>query len=608
VSTHRLAPSSDLISPNDVSERQAHSHSVQFYSEDNFLLDSISRLIGAALGAGDAGIVIATPAHRDEVVGRLETRGLDVALAVAQGRYVGLDAAETLSKFMVSGMPDWERFKNLIGPTIERAKKAAQNQSGRATLFGEMVALLWAEGNPEAALRLEELWNELGKIHSFALHCAYPLADFYREDHAEPLQRICAEHTEVMPSESYMLGSEVERLRLVTRWQQKAVALENETAQRKKAEEAATRLAAIVESAEDAIASKDLNGVVTSWNESAERMFGYRAEEIIGKPITTIIPRELQSDEPFILDKIRHGERIQHFETVRRTKDGRLIDVSLTISPVKNAAGEVIGAAKIVRDITDRKQTEEGLRRAEKLAATGQLAASIAHEINNPMQSLTNLLTLVSYRTTLDKDTRELLALAESELGRMSHISRQMLSFYRESVRPVPVKVTEVLDDVLDLYGMRIKSNRIKVERRYDCAEAVQAFPVEMRQLFANLVGNAIEAVGERGRICVHVFASRTWSNGGRRGLRVVIADNGHGILPEFRKRIFEPFFTTKEAKGTGLGLWVVRGIVQQHEGLIRVRSSSEPGGTGTIFSVFLPAEAAWRAASMKTVGTDAAA
>ncbi|MCI0350600.1 MAG: PAS domain S-box protein [Acidobacteriales bacterium] len=606
MSSHRQIPAP--VSLTDVREHKGRLHTVQFYSDDQFLLDALGRLIGAALGAGDAGIVIATQAHRDELARRLTLRGLDVAEALEEGRYVVLDAAETLSRFMVNGWPDAQRFKDLISAVITRAQESAHRRGACVTVFGEMVALLWAEGKTEAALRLEQLWNELAQSHAFSLVCAYPLAGFYREDHAGPLQRICAEHTEVIPAESYTLASEDERLRHVAGWQQKAIALEDETVQRRKAEESATRLAAIVESAEDAIASKDLNGIVTSWNQAAERMFGYKAEEIIGKPITTIIPPELHSDEAFILDKIRRGERIEHFETVRRTKDGRLIDVSLTISPVKNGEGEIIGAAKIARDITERKQTEEGLRRAEKLAATGQLAASIAHEINNPMQSLTNLLALMAYRSSLDEGTRELLSLAEAELARMSHISRQMLSFYRESDRPVPVSVTEVLDDVLELYAMRVKANRIKVERRYDCAEAIHAFPVEMRQLFANLVGNAIEAVGERGRILVHVFAGREWSNGGRRGLRIVIADNGHGIRAEFRNRIFEAFFTTKKEKGTGLGLWVVRGIVSKHEGLIRWRSSTKPGRSGTVFSVFLPAEAAWRAASISGVGTDAAA
>src|SRR5262249_36775966 len=150
-------------------------------------------------------------------------------------------------------------------------------------------------------------------------------------------------------------------------------------------------LAAIVESSDDAIASKDLNGIVTSWNKSAERLFGYTAEEIIGKPITLVIPPELHSDEAMILGKIRRDERIDHFETIRVTKSGEKIEVSLTISPVKDANGNVIGAAKIVRDITENKKIERALRTTERLATAGRLAATVAHEINNPLEAVTNL-------------------------------------------------------------------------------------------------------------------------------------------------------------------------------------------------------------------------
>ncbi|HEY6967900.1 MAG TPA: PAS domain S-box protein [Candidatus Angelobacter sp.] len=357
----------------------------------------------------------------------------------------------------------------------------------------------------------------------------------------------------------------------------------------------AARLAAIVESSEDAIASKDLNGIITSWNASAERMFGYRAEEIIGRPVTTIIPPELHKDEDMILGKIRRGERIEHFETMRMTKNGQRINVSLTVSPIKDRSGKIIGAAKILRDITERKRTEEALRRAEKLAATGQLAASIAHEINNPMQALTNLLALVGYKTSLDENGRQLVALAEEELRRISHIVRQMLSFYRESAKPVPVKVTEALEDVLELFVMRMRSNNIKVERRYEFSGDVPGFPVELRQLFANLISNAIEAIGQNGKIHVHVAPWRDLRRPGRPGIRIVVADNGPGINREVRKRIFEPFFTTKAEKGTGLGLWVVRGVVTRHEGSLRLHTNTSPGRSGTAFSVFLPLPAAWQ-------------
>jgi two-component system CheB/CheR fusion protein len=348
-------------------------------------------------------------------------------------------------------------------------------------------------------------------------------------------------------------------------------------------------LAAIVESCDDAVASKDLNGIVTSWNASAERIFGYKADEIVGRPITLIIPPELHQDEQRILDKILAGERLEHFETVRLTKSGRRIHVSLTISPVKDATGRVIGAAKVARDITERKNTEEALRRAEKLAATGQLAATIAHEINNPMQALTNLLSLLSYKSSLDEDTRRVLSLAEAEVNRMAHITRQMLSFYRESSVPVRTKISEIMEDILVLFVTRLRSNHIRVERRYEFAEEIEAFPIELRQLFANLLANAMEAIGKGGQIHLHVVPAHEWSNLQRRGVRVVIADNGPGISRDLRKRLFEPFFTTKAEKGTGLGLWVARGIVAKHGGSIRWRSSTRPGRSGTVFSVFLP-------------------
>jgi two-component system CheB/CheR fusion protein len=292
-----------------------------------------------------------------------------------------------------------------------------------------------------------------------------------------------------------------------------------------------------------------------------------------------------------ILGKITRGERLDHFETVRMHKSGRRIQVSLTISPVKDKTGRVIGAAKIARDITDRKNTEQALRRTEKLAATGQLAASIAHEINNPMQALANLLALIGYRTSLDESTRKLCALADSELQRMAHITRQMLSFYRETAVPVPLKLTEVMEDVLELFAQRLRSNSIKVERRYDLVPEVPAYPVEIRQLFANLIANAMEAVEDRGRIVIRMATGFDWRNSRRTGLRITIADNGSGIPEDVRSHIFEAFFTTKAERGTGLGLWVAAGIVAKHLGSIRMRTSTAKSHHGTIFSVFLPFE-----------------
>jgi two-component system, chemotaxis family, CheB/CheR fusion protein len=356
--------------------------------------------------------------------------------------------------------------------------------------------------------------------------------------------------------------------------------------------EQSTMLAAIVESCDDGIASKDLRGIVTSWNASAERIFGYKAHEIIGRPITLIIPPELQDDEKEILAKIVRGERIEHFETIRVTKDGRRINVALSISPVRDARGQIIGAAKVVRDITETKRAQEALRRAEKLAAAGQLAATIAHEINNPMQAVSNLLSLLSFQKSLDSETRKLVEMAEIELRRMSHISRQMLSFYRESLDAAPVSLTEALDDVLSMFERQLQKSHVTIERDYRFRGWIRAYPVEVRQLFANLISNAVEALPPGGRITVRTRASRNWKTM-LNGVTITVADNGPGIPAAIRKNLFEPFFTTKQERGTGLGLWVVRGLISKHEGTIRFRSSADRKKTGTVFSVFLPAERA---------------
>jgi signal transduction histidine kinase/DNA-binding response OmpR family regulator len=246
------------------------------------------------------------------------------------------------------------------------------------------------------------------------------------------------------------------------------------------------------------------------------------------------------------------------------------------------------GVAVSFSDITERKRAEAALRLNEKLAATGRLAASIAHEINNPMASVTNLLYLLDTHPGLDPKSREYVSMARQEVSRISHIVKQMLGFYRESPKPVPVNLCDVLQNVLDLFRHKLDAARVRVETDFLCQDEVQAFPGEMRQVFTNLIGNAVEAIAQGGRIFVRVAAGRDWHSG-RDGIRVLVADDGPGIRPEHRARLFEPFFTTKGEKGTGLGLWLTHGIVRKHNGSIRIRTSIRPGRSGTAFSVFLP-------------------
>lgn len=363
---------------------------------------------------------------------------------------------------------------------------------------------------------------------------------------------------------------------------------------RRASEQDAQRLAAIVESSDDAIVGKDLKGIVTSWNAGAERMFGYTAAEMIGQPITTIIPPELQSDETRILATIARGERIEHFETVRLKKSGEPLEISLTISPVRDKSGTIIGAAKIARDITQRKKVEQALRTTERLASVGRLAATVAHEINNPLEAVINLIYLA--RNAQERDqSLNYLDMAEQELERISHLTKQTLGFYRETKGATGVRVGALVDSLLSIFVPRMRNRSVRLTTEIVDDVEIRAIPGEIRQVVANLLSNSIDALDSGGEIRVRVSAGMQWSDTPRRGVRLTVADNGGGIPADIRTQLFEPFFTTKKDVGTGLGLWICKSIVENHQGSIQVRSSTKPGQSGTVFSVFLP-EAAQQA------------
>ncbi len=229
------------------------------------------------------------------------------------------------------------------------------------------------------------------------------------------------------------------------------------------------------------------------------------------------------------------------------------------------------------------------LRENQKLITVGRLAASIAHEINNPLESVINLLYLLAEEKDLSDSARNYLALARRELDRVAQISRQTLNFSRETAGPARARVDELLEEVLALYSRRITEKSLKVERQFECREEATVFPGEMRQVLSNLVTNAVEASRENGRLWLRVRCSRSWLDPGVRGIRVSIGDNGSGIEPAVQRRLGEPFFTTKGQSGTGLGLWVTRSIVQRYGGEIQLRSSTAPERHGTVFSIFLP-------------------
>jgi len=247
-------------------------------------------------------------------------------------------------------------------------------------------------------------------------------------------------------------------------------------------------------------------------------------------------------------------------------------------------ATRLIGTAL---DITELRQSDASLRQNEKLAVTGRLAASIAHEINNPLEAITNLLYLLE-ESSPEAEQRKYIQLAQQELARVVDISTQALRFYRDPSAPAPCPIGEVVDSALTLFNGRIAAMHIQVEREDSEAATVLGAKEELRQVLVNMIHNSIDAMPNGGRLLIRTGCATNWRTG-RQGVRIAVADTGHGMSQRTQKRIFEPFFTTRSAVGTGLGLWLSAGIVQKHGGTIRVKSSQRPERRGTVFSIFLP-------------------
>jgi PAS domain S-box-containing protein len=262
--------------------------------------------------------------------------------------------------------------------------------------------------------------------------------------------------------------------------------------------------------------------------------------------------------------------------------------------PVRTNPQQVRWVGVIVLDASDRKRSEEALRRTEKLAATGRLAASIAHEINNPLEAITNLLFLLRNFCQLDETAASYVAMAEHEAQRIAEITQQTLRFYRQSTLPTRANLGELLGSVLGIYNGRLNTLNIRVEREYDATLDLFCFAGELRQVFANLVGNALDASTAGGRLTIRARRSRNWKAPEQTGVRFAVADTGTGMEPVVRERAFEAFFTTKEVTGTGLGLWVSEEIIVKHHGMVHLRSRTAAAGqtAGTVFQIFIPDDA----------------
>ena len=308
-----------------------------------------------------------------------------------------------------------------------------------------------------------------------------------------------------------------------------------------RAERSVREMAAVVEYSDDAMFSTDLQGTITSWNRGAERLYGYSAQEAVGLPVHRLTPPERYGEIDRNLSALRQGSPIEPYQTQRVRKDGTIVPVLLSASPLRNEDGEIVGASKIARDLSAQKQSEEAVRRSEKLATAGRLAASIAHEINNPLEAVVNLLYLARHDSA---NAAQYLTMAEQEIGRIAHLAQQTLGFVRDSSSPGWMDPAMILDEMLELYSRKLQDKTIHVIRRYGQSARISGYSGELRQLLANLLVNAVDAMPVGGTLQVRVASGRR-ARDSREGIRIVVADNGSGIPRENQGRIYEPCFTT---------------------------------------------------------------
>ncbi len=341
----------------------------------------------------------------------------------------------------------------------------------------------------------------------------------------------------------------------------------------------------------DGVIATDHNGRVSFLNPVAERLTGTSLEEIRGKKIGDVFPIFSEATNSPVenpVDKVLELGSVVELanHTVLRHRDGHLLPIEDCAAPITDDSGRVIGAVLVFHDASRERNLQEVLRRTEKLAAAARLSATVSHEINNPLEAVGNLIFLARTNPHLPEMVVGQLQLAEQELARVSHITRQTLGFYRESTSPTAVHIPALVESVLTLYSNKLQVKQIQVQLAFDPCPPITGLAGEIQQLVSNIISNAIDAVPMNGTLKIDASPVKL---GGGECIRLKIEDDGPGIAPENLKRIFEPFFTTKKDVGTGLGLWVCKEIAERHGGSVQAESKNANGANGAIFTVLLP-------------------
>jgi PAS domain S-box-containing protein len=590
--------SASFASPAAWADVNPHSHLVQFYEDDGFLIDSLTHWFADGLSVGDSCVYIGTESHRTSLEKRLAARGIDLDKLRKEGRFVCREASHVLSTFMVDEWPDEPSFTRAIEGVLGHVTKARDLR-----VFGEMVALLWADGNRKAAVRLEEMWNTFMKTHALALCCAYPLHSFGSDADASLFLKVCAQHTPVLPAESYSaLTTEADRLRAISLLQQKARVLDAEKAGRKEAEKSLhlrqKELSDFIENALEGLHQIGPEGKILWANPAQLKLLGYTASEYIGHHLAEFYVERQRFDE--FWNRLMHGEVIYDFQAALRCKDGSIKHVLIHSSGLWED-GKFVYTRCFIRDVTERVELERELKvRLAELAQADQrkneFLAMLGHELRNPLSAVLDAIATAQ----LDHTRRDrALTIARRQTDQLAGLVDDLLDVGRITqgriaLKKEALKVGSIVKQAVEEAQCLVEPGQHQLSVRISSVAedaTIEADPARMRQVITNLIHNAAKFTPPGGRI--DVLAERTDSE-----VVLRVCDSGIGISRDLLPRVFD-LFTQAERPldrshgGLGIGLTIVKRLVEMHGGSVQAHSAGP--GMGSEFEVRLPLAAITR-------------
>jgi PAS domain S-box-containing protein len=578
----------------------ARGHFVRFYDDEAYLLAEVAEFIDTALRAGGVGIVIATAEHLEQLQGRLAGFGTAASRgAWYPGELVVLDARETLARLLVEGWPDEKRFMDIVGKAVEQARAG-----GRAVhAFGEMVALLCADGKYDAAIHLEALWNRLGQRHPFSLFCAYPSSLFPTSEHERAFRHVCSAHDHVCPSEVLSeVADPAGEQRLVALWQQKARALESEVARRQQAERTLrrreTELVDFVENAAEGLHRVGADGTILWANRAELELLGYTRDEYVGHAVAEFHadPAEIAT----MLARLQAGETLYDQPARLRCKDGSIKHV-LIHSNGCFEDGKLLFTRCFTRDVTEQYLALKNLERSsaererllaeleEASRAKDEFLAMLGHELRNPLSPIVTALQLMRMRG--DTGTSREQGIIQRQVDHLVRLVDDLLDVSKHTRGKIELKkewidISEVLTKAVEMASLLLerRSHRLIVD--VQAALRWQGDPVRLSQVVANLLTNAARYTDVGGEITL-----RACTRPGR-AIEIAVEDNGIGISKEMQPRIFDLFFQGRRGidraeGGLGIGLALVKSLVALHGGTVTAHSDGP--GRGSEFVIRLP-------------------